>query len=470
MECWLKRQKGIRVKLVGSFMLIILITVIALELLLTNIVRQNYYKNLEDTLYEQIKVSTKLYSKYFADSSLYDSVLNNVDTFWRQSTAQVQILDVDGLVLMDSIGTLPIGVQETRDVKEALEGRKGTWIGNVSYDTEKVMAVSYPLTSRNQIVGVLRFITSLREVNKDIGRISTLFIYIGGLVIFLSGCISIIIANTIVYPLREVTGVAAGMAAGNLSLRSAKRHEDEVGQLSDTLNYMAQEILKRDQLKNDFISSVSHELRTPLTSIKGWAVTLKSGNLNDLGMVVDGLDIIEKESDRLTEMVEELLDFSRFISGKVMLRPEKVDIAKVMEHLQKQLMPRASHENINFFVEKAENLPIMWSDENRLKQIFINVLDNAFKFTPAGGTVHFSAARQGDFALFRVCDTGCGIPPEELPMIKEKFYKGKSSKSRNGIGLSVCDEIIQLMGGTLNIQSQINRGTEVNILLPVKEV
>lgn len=462
-------MKSIKKRLVSNFLFIIIITVIILEVLIINIVGENYYKNLEDNMLNQIRVSSDLYLRYFSDSSLKDNVLNNVDTFWKQTTAQVQIVDTKGNVLMDSIGVTPGNLSQMEDVKKALNGERGRWIGNVDYDNERVMTIAYPLKSGNNIVGALRFISSLREVNKEIKYIAIVFIGIGLVVILISGVMSIFLSNTIAEPLKEVTLVAEEMASGNYKIQSKKRYDDEVGKLSDTLNYMAEEIQKEDRLKNEFISSMSHELRTPLTSIKGWAVTLKNKNVSSTELLFDGLDIIEKESDRLTSMVEELLDFSKFTSGKTTLKQERVNIIDVMLQIKIQLTPRALREGIDFKVELDEDVPFIISDENRLKQVFINVLDNSFKFTPMGGIVIMTLDLLENSLVIKIADTGCGIPAEELPRVKEKFFKGKSSKSQNGIGLSICDEIIKLMNGTFEIYSEVDKGTEVMITLPFRE-
>lgn len=461
-------MKSIKKRLVINFMFIIVITVVILEIFLISIVKQNYYKNLEDNLVSQIKVSSDLYLRYFSDTTLHENVLNNVDTFWKQTSAQVEIIDLEGKVLMDSIGITPSQITKAEDVNKALQGLEGKWIGRTEYGNEKVMAISYPLKTSNETVGVLRFITSLKEVDRDIGRIALVFIAFGAAVIVFFGLVSIFLANTIVGPLKEVTDVAEKMAAGDFNAESKKRSDDEIGRLSDTLNYMAKEIIKKEKLKNDFISSVSHELRTPLTSIKGWAVTLEQG-YEDKEMLMDGLEIIEKESDRLTRMVEELLDFSKFVSGKIVLEQQPVDLNNLIEHLNKQLMPRALRDNIQFEVLFNKDLPEVYCDENRLKQVFINVLDNAFKFTEPGGKITFSAKQEDNLFYFKIKDTGCGIPEEELPKVKEKFYKGKTSKSQNGIGLSICDEIVQLLKGHLEIKSQLDQGTEVSITLPLQE-
>ncbi|NLY44039.1 MAG: HAMP domain-containing histidine kinase [Clostridiaceae bacterium] len=462
-------MKSIKKRLVFYFVFIIIITVAILEAVLIINIKQYYYSNLESTLLNQLYTSADFYEKYFSDATLEENVLSNVDAFWNQTTAQVVIIDMNGKVLMDSLGIMSDSTKEMEDVKSALEGQTGKWIGEIDYSTEKVMAISTPLHSRGQQVGVLRFIASLREVNNDIKRIAYIFIAFGVLVTLITGLVSIFLANTITTPLEEITLVAEKMAEGNYHIQTKKRRDDEIGRLSDTLNHMAKEIIKKEQLKNDFISSVSHELRTPLTSIKGWVITLKQ-DYEDKEILSDGLEIIEKESDRLSLMVEELLDFSKFVSGKITLNIKPVNLIKILEHVKKQLTPRALREKVDFQLNYADNLPLIYSDDNRLKQVLINILDNAFKFTPPNGKILLEAKREGEQIILIVEDTGSGIAPDELPKIKEKFYKGKSSKSHTGIGLSISDEIIKMMGGSLDISSELGKGTTVTIRLPLQEV
>ncbi len=449
-----------------GFIFIIILTVLVMETLIINIVRVNYYNNLEANLHNQLKISCELYTRYFSDAPLSDNVLNNVDTFWKQTNAQVQIIDTNGRVLMDSIGYMPEEDERLPDVEDALKNGKGTWIGKVPYDKSGIMAVSAILQADGSTAGVLRFISTLREVNEDIEAVTNIFIIIGLAVTAASVVLSFILSNTIVNPLKKVTNVAAHMASGDFHVRSRKAYNDEIGKLSDTLNYLADEIEKRDKLKNNFISSVSHELRTPLTSIKGWAVTLMEVGQEDRELFDTGLDIIEKECDRLTTMVEELLDFSRLVSEKLSIRKELVLLEEFVSSVGRQLTPRASREGLYFNVEVEGELPDIMTDGNRLKQVIINVLDNAFRFTKAGGSILFKTTVSGGEVIFTVSDTGCGIPADEMPFIKEKFFKGKNSKLGSGIGLSICDEIIKLMNGSFSVYSAVDKGTKVVIRIP----
>lgn len=282
-----------------------------------------------------------------------------------------------------------------------------------------------------------------------------------------AGFISILLADSIIIPINNITKVAKSMAKGDYGVRCKNTNFDEIKNLSDTLNHMADEIIKREKLKDEFISSVSHELRTPLTSIKGWAVTLKSDENIDRELLQDGLEIIENECDRLTEMVEELLDFSRFSSGKVEFKYTKFSVNRFLHDILRQLEPRASRENKTLKLEILSQNVELYADINRLKQVFINLLDNAFNFTNVGDVISVKFYKNNNNAVFEVEDTGLGISKEDLPHVFEKFYKGKGSRSKNGIGLSVCREIINRMNGDIKIESELNKGTKVIVKIPL---
>ncbi|WP_406242098.1 sensor histidine kinase [Tissierella carlieri] len=463
-------RKSIKTRLVKSFMLIIIITVVILEVVLINGMKDYYYKNIEDILSNQIEFSIDYYLRYFSLDRLEDIVIDDIDVFWQHTTAQVQILNSDGKLIMDSLGVTNDNSNLYPDIKKAINGEKGVWIGNVNYYNSPVMSVSAAIKDQDRVIGIIRFITSLKETNGVIRFISFLLLGMGVIVVFISGMVSVFLANSIIRPLQEVTRVAEKMADGQLKVRSDIELEDEIGRLSDTLNYMAEELVKKEQIKNDFISSVSHELRTPLTSIKGWAATLKCEDFGGNEIMLDGLEIIEKESDRLSIMVEELLDFSRFVSGRIKLENDEFQIKDTIEMIGKQLTPRAVNNRIEFIINIDQSLGYMLGDENRIKQVLINLLDNAFKFTSEDGKVILNAYKENDVLVLEVKDNGVGISEEDLPKVKEKFYKGKNSKSHSGIGLSICDEIVKLHNGTMEILSNINEGTRVIVRLPLREV
>ncbi len=465
----MKGNKSIKNRLVKNFMLIIVITVLILQIVLTKGIKKYYYDNLEDILTSQIQYSTDFYSRYFSSFEIEDIVLDDIDLFWKYTKAQVQILSLEGNLLMDSLGINYDHPVNTPDVISAQNMEKGVWTGSVDYSKEPIMSVSLPLINNGEAKGIIRFVSSLKDTNESVKRITIILNIMGLVVISISGVVSYFLANSIIQPLIEVTEVAEKLADGQYKVRSNLELDDEIGRLSDTLNHMAEEILKREQIKNDFISSISHELRTPLTSIKGWAITLKADEIRDDELLKDGLEIIENESDRLSKMVEDLLDFSRFISGRITLEKDEFSLRETLSMLYKQYTPRAQDKDLELELVISDDVQNITADEDRIKQVLINLIDNAIKFTPEGGRIILSSYLEDSSVVMSVEDNGVGIDSEDLPEIKEKFYRGKNKNANSGIGLSICDEIMALHDGELLIESEVDEGTIVRAILPAKE-
>jgi signal transduction histidine kinase len=184
---------------------------------------------------------------------------------------------------------------------------------------------------------------------------------------------------------------------------------------------------------------------------------------------LQGLQIIHREADRLTEMVEELLDFGRLQSGAMALHKREFRLAELLEGVVAQMRPRARRLGLDLTLQVADGLKSLFADPDRLKQVLINLLDNAFKFTPAGGKVEVKTVQESGEAIIWVIDTGCGIAPEELPLVGERFYQGRAAKSGSGLGLALCREIARLHGGLLEIRSSPGAGTAVCVHLPFEQ-
>lgn len=457
-------MKSIKSRLVRSFVLVVSATILIVSVMFLMFITRYYYQGTEDILKSQIKVAADFYDKYLSSNSLEYNVYEDKDIFWQQTDAQVQIYNNKGVLIMDSLGVQSHGPEPT-DVKKALGGGVGELVGHVDYSDQKVMAISYPLESNGKIVGAVRYITSLEGINRFILKFAAVFIIIGLAVLIIGIGISYLLANSIVNPLKTLTKNSEEFAKGNLNAKNKIETDDEIGKLAYTLNFMADEIKKREDLKNDFISSISHELRTPLTSIKGWAIILNNDD-TDKEMLVQGFNIIEKEADRLSNMVEELLDFSKFVSGRIQLKNEEIEINDFVQYVKMYMEPRATRENKKFVIYKTPYDIFIDGDRDRLKQVFINIVDNAFKFTDEEGTISVTVKDTKDIVTMIIQDSGCGISEEELPKVKEKFFKGKNSKSQNGIGLSICDEIIKLHKGTFVIESELGVGTKISVSIP----
>ena len=243
------------------------------------------------------------------------------------------------------------------------------------------------------------------------------------------------------------------------------KNNDEIGDLACAFNDMADELENSEQIKNDFISSVSHELRTPLTAIKGWSETLSDGY--DPETFDKGMRVISSETARLEQMVEELLDFSRIQSGRLSLQKANTDILAELEDALLIYGEKARREGITISYAEPEFICVVYGDKNRLRQVFINIIDNAIKYTDAGGSIEIRAEMTDSTISITVSDTGCGIAQSDLPKVKAKFYKANSTRRGSGIGLAVADEIVAMHGGSLDIESEQGVGTAVTITLPL---
>ncbi|QQK07496.1 sensor histidine kinase [Miniphocaeibacter halophilus] len=462
---------SIKNRIVSSFVLLIIFTVVVFEIFSIYSVRYYYYYSvIYDNLRNEIKYSLEMSNINSSDYNIETSILEDMDQYYRGIKSQVQILTNSKVVIYDSLGTDLVGkqIKGYKDIDDASEGMDGQYIGNVSYSEDKVMSVSSPIKTQDGQKAIFRLTTSLKNVDLLVRERYIAFLSFGIFVILISIAISVIMSNNLVKPIKNLTKTAEKLAEGQLNTRVESSKFEEIDALSRTLNYMTDNIKEKEKLKNDFISSVSHELRTPLTSINGWATTLLF-EPEDTELVKEGLEIIQGECSRLSLMVEELLDFSRFTSNRIKLEKEETDFTELAIEIKKQLTPRAKSLGIDLIINFEPEHIMASLDPNRMKQVLINLLDNALKFTNTGGVVILNLGEDEKNLHFEVIDTGVGIDSEEISLITGKFYKGKNSNSHTGLGLSICEEIVKLHNGEMMISSEIGEGTTIKISIPKKE-
>lgn len=435
-------------------------------------VRSYYYNSvLQNLMYKARSNSNNFPTLLSAQSSDYYATAKRlVEGSLDKDKLELMMLNSQGTVLITSSGFMPESNAMPPDYALALKSSNGIgeWDGYDSETGEKIMAVTSILRdSGGSRVGAARYVVSLTRVDMQIAT----FILISGLLgvavilfVIMSGTYFV---NSIVVPVRQIGATARRIASGDLDVRINKRYDDEIGELCDTINFMASELQSTEQMKNDFISSVSHELRTPLTAIRGWGETILSSGPSDRETLVKGMGVIIEETERLSTMVEELLDFSRMQSKRFKLALDKIDVLAELGEAVLMFSDRAKREGIQLVFHEPESLPAVMGDKNKLKQVFVNILDNALKYSDPGGTITIDAERREQNIVVSVSDTGNGISTADLPHVKERFYKGHSTRRGTGIGLAVCDEIITQHGGRLDIESKEGAGTKVSILLPV---
>ncbi len=448
---------------------VILVILITLILTLSIVVRSYVYNGIQQAINGRSGELTNVFADYGRKSphEFSTAARSYVENFPNKESMELMVFNANGQIIITSVGFAPDQTQPMPDYKLAQEdkGGYGTWTGSLT-SGEKVMAVTRVMRNDNGgFVGAVRYVVSLADADKQVFLVVG-FLILAGLVIILFIIISsYYFMKSIITPIKEIGATAKRIAQGDFKARIRKTTDDEVGQLCDTINDMADELGAADKMKNDFISSVSHELRTPLTAIKGWAETMQSGE-SDQDTIDRGMGIIIHESERLSGIVEELLDFSRMQSGRMTLTMDKIDILAELGEAVYMFSERAKVEGKFLLYEEPAMLSPVLGDINRLRQVFINVIDNALKYTNEGGTISVTASEIESFIRVVISDNGCGIPAKHLPNVKKKFYKANQTIRGSGIGLALADEIMALHSGRLDIESQENVGTAVTILIP----
>lgn len=386
--------------------------------------------------------------------------------FQDKDKMEIMALSRTGQILITSTGFEPDQEQAMPDYEMALgsEDSTGNWIGNLNTG-EKVMAITRAVRDENgTLVGSIRYMVSLERADQQTFFVILILVLAGVFIMLLLTFTGIYFIRSILVPVKQISASAKQIAQGDFDVRIEKAKDDELGQLCDAVNDMAGELGAAERMKNDFISSVSHELRTPLTAIKGWAETLRVGA--DPVTAEKGMTVIIRESERLSGLVEELLDFSRLQSGRMRLNAARLDILAELDEAVYLFTDRARTEHKVLNYEENTSLAPVYGDRDRLRQVFVNIIDNALKYTESGGSITVSSREAEGFVRVTVSDTGCGIPPEHLPNVKKKFYKANQLVRGSGIGLAVADEIAAMHGGTLQIESQVGVGTVVTVSLP----
>ncbi len=471
-ESPLSSNRGIRRRWLWQSLSIVIVVLFCTVLLLMVALWSFYQSTMSENLRNQAVTIASSFYNITKDSYLATSQ-ELVNSYDYRHVVEIQFLETDGAVLCTSLGLTSGTFPSTPDVSSALQDRSTlVWIGNDPFSGERIMAATAPIFYQGQtVVGAIRLVTSLSVMDQQL-LTNGIGICMTALAILLLVYFSnLYFVHSITESLASITDTARQISQGSYGVQIEKQYDDEIGDLTDTINTMSLTIMQSEKTQSEFISSVSHELRTPLTAITGWAETLQSGELKEQEDINKGMDIIVSETRRLSNMVEELLAFSKMQDGRFTLSVEPLDLKAEVEdavYTYREFFRKESIELV--YVEGSlEVLPVT-GDPDRLRQVFCNLLDNAAKHGGSGGRIDVSAyiLPESSMAAVAIRDYGGGIPEEELPHVKYKFYKGSSKARGSGIGLAVCEEIISRHGGDLIIENAPERGCLVTILLPME--
>ncbi|MBQ6380112.1 MAG: HAMP domain-containing histidine kinase [Clostridia bacterium] len=429
----------------------------------TNAVRERINSLHTDT------VDTYFQSYTDSESSFTNGAIQFTNNFRYSDKMEAWIISATGKPLISSSGLLIDNTVQMPDYESALNSGngRGEWIGKMN-GSESVMAVTNILKNdEGENIGAVRYITSLAKVNMQVFLIMISVIFLIISVACLLFTFNKVFIRSVASPIKELKNTAAAIAKGDFSVKPQYDRKDEIGELYDSMGYMATELGRIDNMKNEFITTVSHELRTPLTAIGGWGETLISMEDTDPELNKKGLQVIVNESERLKKLVEELLDFSRVQQDTFIMKKEPIDVLAELDEIALVFGESAKREGKELRYDAPEIPAMCKGDAGRIKQAFVNIIGNAIKYTDEGGLIDIHANIVDAELIIFVRDNGCGISEEDLPRVKEKFFKANDRVHGNGIGLAVADEIITRHGGTLDIKSKLGEGTIVRISLPL---
>ncbi|CUX20873.1 Alkaline phosphatase synthesis sensor protein PhoR [Clostridium sp. C105KSO15] len=453
-------------KVVLYFMFLIVLTLTLVMVFFGIGIKRYFYQEISDTVKNYTEAVLPVWTQQGDFTSLQLTEQSDaIIKAYKMDDAALSLLTRNGQMIQSSTGYL---VEKTESIDpEVLRFHTVYNIEKTENSDEKIMAVYTPLLYEGQIAGVLKYEVSMTDTDARIYKLLSWGLVVCMLVAFLVFLVSFQLGNSIVKPLKSIIMLTKRMAEGNYNKKIEQSYPHEAGELVDMLNYMADEITKADHMKNDFISSISHELRTPLTGIKGWAETMRDPE----GLTEDemkfGLKIIDEETERLISLVESLLDFSRYQSDRMSLSLSFVPFDKLIEKVTFELLKKAEKKNIHLITETTP--VVIEADWDKLKQVVLNVLDNAIKFSPKSSDIVITQTVEDHCVSLVIRDAGIGVKAEHLKYLTQSFYKADKKSVGEGLGLAISRKIMTLHGGTLSIESEYGRGTTVTLNLPRKQ-
>ena len=478
----MRKSIGTKIVLIMIMLIVLLMTVVLAFLIIgvQDFYTKEFYKQMETVFINRVAISALRSAAGEEDAanglkqvlSAYEGQLGI-----NAGTRNFYILDgKTGAVLSGSAQDWDVGIEITPNIVKALKGEtSGTGSSGADF-----MDVAYPIVSEGGGEKFVIYIIDNKQTAQDLNaEIFTLILEAVLIGLAISIVLSVVLARTMLSPIRGMTVAAEAMAGGDFSAKIAVESDDEIGVLSETFNDMGsqlentlEQLKAAEKLRRDFVANVSHELRTPVTSIRTYAETLEANTDLPEETEKEFLSVIINESDRMTKIVQDLLELSRFDSGHLQLELDSFSIERSLRDVHTAIALEAKKREHTFNLELEWKLPKIKGDKSRIEQVMMNIISNAVKYTPNGGVIDISGGTREGQIWIKISDTGVGIPQEDIAHVFDRFYRVDKARSREsggtGLGLSIAREIVLRHGGDIVIESEPGKGTEVTIYLPIE--
>jgi len=377
----------------------------------------------------------------------------------------VQIVWPDGSIVSrsDNLGEQQLPF-DRESIARVLKGETSQEI--ITVGTSRLLLQSSPLTIGQQHVGVVQVGQSLQEIDQALRFAAYLLVTSSAIALCIAAVTGFYLARSALRPIEQMTQMALQISrTSDLQQRLQVNSQDELGHLAATFNEMLDRLEALFKSQEHFVADVSHELRTPLTTIQGNLDLLKRGAANDAQARQEALEAIEEETKRMSRLASDLLLLAQADAGiKLELKPIELDTLLLDVYRQARIMANGQEVKLGH-----EDQAIVLGEVDRLRQLLLNLVDNAIKYTPAGGEITLGLYREPEWTRVVVADTGVGIPAKDLPFIFDRFYRADQSRSERkpgaGLGLSIARWIAEVHGGNLTVESQEGQGTAFTLWL-----
>jgi two-component system, OmpR family, sensor histidine kinase ArlS len=384
---------------------------------------------------------------------------------------------VDVIIIFDADGALSqklgpnvrfANIEET--IQQALFGQKGFVTAQTNEGDEvRLYAMPYNVDSSTRVAILVGRLT--RQIRRLLSYFKMVIIIASLAVVILAGIGGLFLANRTLKQVDHITDIAREIGEGDLSRRIDIQSEDEMGKLASTLNWMISRLETAFRKQRQFAADASHELRTPLAIIQAES-SLSLDKRRTQAEYRKSLELVSQEVSYMAEIIGKLLLLARSESPDEPASFQEVNVRDLLTELSSDMESLAQEKGLAFSFGQLDNLTVK-GDRLKLRQLFLNILDNAIRYTPSGGAVSGSLVRKDSNAFVTVCDTGVGIPPEHLPHIFDRFYRVDTARSRgdggSGLGLAIASSIVKLHGGEIQVESQVGKGSAFYISLPLSD-
>lgn len=463
-------MNSLRTRLFAAFFLVILVVVVVIGLALFILLRNSSLVE-RPALVRLSEASRQLQRQNPLPEQSTDDELRRVVALAAETyDLRALVTDLEGQVLIDSAPDAPALTITLRNARN--DPAYGLRIGQALDDERNPWLYTVRRVAPNRLFVLAAPQPRLAALRLFLDDLLTPLLQAGAIAAVVALILSSLVARWVAQPLQKMAQVAQGIARGDYAQTAPVSGPDEVRALGHSLNEMSRQVQASQQTQRDFLANVSHELKTPLTSIQGFAQAIEDGAAASPEAVKRSAEIIYQEADRMRRLVADLLELARLDAGARALNRAPLDLRLLLSSIAERFAQPAQEKGLTLKTDLPPQLPTLIGDADRLAQVITNLLDNALKHTPTGGSVTLAASAAPDAVHLHVVDTGAGIPPEDLGRIFERFYQVDKSRAHApggglGLGLAITKEIVEAHRGAINVESVVGLGTRFNVRLPL---